>query len=374
MIGDPGLEIGEFGGVTAEQVEHVLRGAHRALDAAQRVAIDQVLEALEGDQQLVGHGGEPLAERGRLGRDVVGAAGQHGRLVLRGEPREPRQDALGTRVPTTAGLDVHDGRHHPRRDALLALGTAQDVLVQPEAAPCVGHARRGEEAPVGGVRLRRREREVEPFEGAHARIREHGLGPLARLTRTMATTDLLRPGNRLPASGHGRQVRDLITTFNTMLDRLEAERATSAARALSAQEAERHRIAQELHDEIGQTLTAVLLELKRVADQAHVVKHEAGKEITKEGAHGIAFHLITDGTVSITVGSERRPDLGPGQYFGEISLIDHQPRSATVTANSDVTTVTIIGWAFEPLMDAEPEVTKALLQAMCARLRALEHP
>jgi two-component system, NarL family, sensor histidine kinase UhpB len=60
----------------------------------------------------------------------------------------------------------------------------------------------------------------------------------------------------------------VITTFNTMLDRLEAERATSTARALSAQEAERHRIAQELHDEIGQTLTAVLLELKRVADQA----------------------------------------------------------------------------------------------------------
>jgi two-component system sensor histidine kinase UhpB len=103
---------------------------------------------------------------------------------------------------------------------------------------------------------------------ANAALLRIGLGPLARLTRTMATTDLLRPGNRLPASGHGRQVRDLITTFNTMLDRLEAERATSAARALSAQEAERNRIAQELHDEIGQTLTAVLLELKRVADHA----------------------------------------------------------------------------------------------------------
>ena len=94
-----------------------------------------------------------------------------------------------------------------------------------------------------------------------------GLAPLQRLTLAMTTTDLLRPGARPEVGGHGA-VAELITTFNAMLDRLEAERATSAARALSAQEAERHRIAQELHDEIGQTLTAVLLELKRVADHA----------------------------------------------------------------------------------------------------------
>ncbi|MET4648252.1 two-component system sensor histidine kinase UhpB [Streptomyces atratus] len=93
-----------------------------------------------------------------------------------------------------------------------------------------------------------------------------GLAPLQRLTRAMTTTDLLRPGTRPAVGGHG-EVAELITTFNTMLDRLETERAASAGRALSAQEAERHRIAQELHDEIGQTLTAVLLELKRVADQ-----------------------------------------------------------------------------------------------------------
>jgi two-component system sensor histidine kinase UhpB len=102
---------------------------------------------------------------------------------------------------------------------------------------------------------------------ANAALLRVGLAPLARLTRTMATVDLLRPGRRLAATGRGG-ITELITTFNTMLDRLETERAVSAARALSAQEAERRRIAQELHDEIGQTLTAVLLELKRVSDHA----------------------------------------------------------------------------------------------------------
>jgi two-component system, NarL family, sensor histidine kinase UhpB len=100
---------------------------------------------------------------------------------------------------------------------------------------------------------------------ANAALLRVGLAPLARLARVMTTIDLLRPGTRLAAEGRG-EVAALITAFNTMLERLETERATSAARALSAQEAERHRIAQELHDEIGQTLTAVLLDLKRVAD------------------------------------------------------------------------------------------------------------
>ncbi|MEU9538652.1 HAMP domain-containing sensor histidine kinase [Streptomyces mirabilis] len=93
-----------------------------------------------------------------------------------------------------------------------------------------------------------------------------GLAPLQRLGRAMATADLLHPGARAPVTGPA-EVAGLITTYNTMLDRLETERATSSARALSAQEGERRRISQELHDEVGQTLTAVLLQLKRVADQ-----------------------------------------------------------------------------------------------------------
>ena len=93
------------------------------------------------------------------------------------------------------------------------------------------------------------------------------LRPLDGLTDLMKRVDLLRPGERLAVSGNG-DVAHLIRTFNEMLDRLETERGTSSAQALAAQEGERQRIAQELHDEIGQTLTAVLLGLKRTVDRA----------------------------------------------------------------------------------------------------------
>lgn len=102
---------------------------------------------------------------------------------------------------------------------------------------------------------------------ANAVLLRVGLAPLERLTHLMKTIDLLRPVQRLPTTG-GAEVATLIRTFNEMLHRLEVERSASSGRALSAQEAERHRIAQELHDEIGQSLTAILLELKRTADQA----------------------------------------------------------------------------------------------------------
>ncbi|MET0694227.1 MAG: sensor histidine kinase [Propionibacteriaceae bacterium] len=91
--------------------------------------------------------------------------------------------------------------------------------------------------------------------------------PLDRLIRLMESVDLDRPGRRLPETGDPT-VRPLVRAFNQMLARLEAERGANNARALAAQEAERHRIAQELHDEIGQGLTVVLLGLKRSIDRA----------------------------------------------------------------------------------------------------------
>jgi two-component system sensor histidine kinase UhpB len=93
------------------------------------------------------------------------------------------------------------------------------------------------------------------------------LAPVDRLIALMQQVDLERPGQRLAESTDG-SVGQLVDSFNAMLSRLELERAQSNARALAAQEAERHRIAQELHDEVGQGLTVVLLGLKRALDLA----------------------------------------------------------------------------------------------------------
>ncbi|MEU9736200.1 sensor histidine kinase [Streptomyces sp. NPDC048002] len=119
---------------------------------------------------------------------------------------------------------------------------------------------------------------------ANAALLRIGLAPLDRLTKLMTTVDLLRPGHRLPERGRG-EIAELVRTFNAMLARLEHERATSSARVLLAQEGERRRIAQDLHDEVGQSMTAILLGLERAADQAHEPLRgelRQAQEITRE--------------------------------------------------------------------------------------------
>ena len=88
--------------------------------------------------------------------------------------------------------------------------------------------------------------------------------PLDELAETMRQHDPLEPGRRAEVSGDPDVVA-LAQTFNDMLDRLESERRDSARQALMVQEAERQRIARELHDEVGQTLTGVILQVEGLA-------------------------------------------------------------------------------------------------------------
>jgi two-component system sensor histidine kinase UhpB len=88
--------------------------------------------------------------------------------------------------------------------------------------------------------------------------------PLHALAATMRRIDPLNPGRRVEVAG-GPHIATLAQTFNAMLDRLESERRESARQALMVQESERQRIARELHDEVGQTLTAVMLQIESLA-------------------------------------------------------------------------------------------------------------
>ncbi|HET6547306.1 MAG TPA: sensor histidine kinase [Solirubrobacter sp.] len=128
-------------------------------------------------------------------------------------------------------------------------------------------------------------------------LMRRAFAPLSRLTTLMNAIDPLDPGRRLPALGPESEVTRLTEAFNRMLDRLETERRESGFRALVAEEAERRRVAGELHDEIGQRLTALLLQIDRLARAA---PPELGDEFattlaatkeTLEGVRGLARRL-----------------------------------------------------------------------------------
>lgn len=114
-------------------------------------------------------------------------------------------------------------------------------------------------------------------------------------------------------------------------------------------------------------------ELEDVARRAKDVHFEAGRQIVTEGEAGVGFHIIIDGEATVTGGGRDIGTLKAGDYFGEISLVDRGPRSATVTATTDVRTLSIISWDFLPLIERNPSLATKLLVRLCRRLRAAEN-
>jgi two-component system sensor histidine kinase UhpB len=102
---------------------------------------------------------------------------------------------------------------------------------------------------------------------ANALLLRQAIAPLEHLAQRMETVDLLHPGQRLPVR-RDDEVGRVVRAFNRMLDRLEGERQESGRRVLAAQESERVGIARDLHDEVGQVLTGVLLQLDSIAGAA----------------------------------------------------------------------------------------------------------
>ncbi len=113
-------------------------------------------------------------------------------------------------------------------------------------------------------------------------------------------------------------------------------------------------------------------ELQRVAAIVKEVEFPAGKEIAKQGESGIGFHMIVEGEASVSVDGATHASLGPGSYFGEMSLLDGGPRSATVAATSDLKTISVTSWDFNALLDQYPELARKLLVELCRRLRSVE--
>ena len=112
--------------------------------------------------------------------------------------------------------------------------------------------------------------------------------------------------------------------------------------------------------------------LGHLAKSGREISHPDGHEVIMEGAGAIGFHLIIGGTARVTTGGSVRRVLGVGDYFGEISVIDGKPRSASVEAVESLRTFAIAPAIVKGLIEDNPDFARTLLLLLCARLREAE--
>jgi CRP-like cAMP-binding protein len=113
-------------------------------------------------------------------------------------------------------------------------------------------------------------------------------------------------------------------------------------------------------------------DLAKVASALKEMTFAPGTVVTAEGDTDSRFYVIAEGEARVTVNGRKRGVVGAGEYFGEIALIDGGPRSATITAETPLRTLTLAPWNFKPLLNENPAIAYNILLEMCKRLRNVE--
>jgi CRP/FNR family transcriptional regulator, cyclic AMP receptor protein len=109
-------------------------------------------------------------------------------------------------------------------------------------------------------------------------------------------------------------------------------------------------------------------ELAMIGGIADEIDLKEGKELTRQGAPGREFFVLIEGTADVVKDGQKVNSLGSGDFFGEIALIHHAPRSATVTATSPVRALVITERSFKRLLDGSPEIQRKVMVALAERL------
>jgi CRP/FNR family cyclic AMP-dependent transcriptional regulator len=105
-------------------------------------------------------------------------------------------------------------------------------------------------------------------------------------------------------------------------------------------------------------------ELDRIAASMKPRVFSAGETVTAEGQTGVGFFVIEEGEATVTVAGDERRKLGPGDYFGEVALLNDSARTATITADSELRCYGLTSWEFRPLVETHGSIAWKLLQAM----------
>lgn len=113
-------------------------------------------------------------------------------------------------------------------------------------------------------------------------------------------------------------------------------------------------------------------DLRKIHGSSKELSYEPGEDVIIQEGKGGRFFLVLEGEAVIKFGGRNRRSLGQGDYFGEMSLIDGEPRSATVTAQTPLRTFTLASFAFRPLMIKHPSIAQKLLVALSRRVRVAD--